>query len=735
MAEETVLQILCGSNGAMDYERLLDISYGLTEIFRDNSLDKIIENSELFTVIQHNDRKEVFAQTRVKMCKISGCNEVCNDIHLCKYQLMIGDCNRRGCSFGHQLMSQHNIGVLRANHMIRLSREELCVILLQCDNSLLPPVCASYNKGRGPYGNCPDKETCTRLHMCMSHIRGHCDDTDCSRSHDFHEPHPIGVLRRRGVSSHLMSLIPFIYRNILNLKSHSNPKNTQPDLNNREKTRCESPQTHAEENKICLSFVRGYCKSADECRRIHCKMPYKWQVKVCGAWTDLPNNEHIEREYCDPSNIHSSGNEPICFEEMILGLDKVRRLSTEPSVLWPSFIHTTSWAWYWKDEYNHWILYASIKEMHRLSSVSSHDLEKEYQEYLLKNDSSNQDAVVKFRAGSCFYELSFKDMKQRNEVSGTERPVRRRPVFVSSVNIEIARKRSTSTALIIEFIFMLFCGILSDSFFSDCSEKHANARLHFSKGVPRFWDQKVIRDSGFERVRLSPSHRDYRRVQDLFNETLSSFTIRQIERVQNRELWEDFMMKKEEMRKANNEKFGERLLFHGTKSSLVDAVCHRNVDFDVSNAAVYGHGIYFSKDAQYSHEITDGCGVRMMFVCRVLLGFYTRGKASFRCPPTKDAKGNLYDSCVNDPRHPSIFVVFDRSQVYPEFLVTYEEKNVFDAVRDVQSSPDARVVSVTTSLAQVSVKETSQENSVTAGSEHTASSSSSEETKSLSLLS
>lgn len=42
--------------------------------------------------------------------------------------------------------------------------------------------------------------------------------------------------------------------------------------------------------------------------------------------------------------------------------------------------------------------------MHRLSSVSSEQLEQKYQEYLLQNQ---EDAGVKFSAGNRFYELSF----------------------------------------------------------------------------------------------------------------------------------------------------------------------------------------------------------------------------------------------------------------------------------------------------------------------------------------
>lgn len=56
----------------------------------------------------------------------------------------------------------------------------------------------------------------------------------------------------------------------------------------------------------------------------------------------------------------SSGKEPVCFEDMTLGLDEVRRLSTEPSVLLPSFVFTTTWIWYWRDENDHWIQYTSL---------------------------------------------------------------------------------------------------------------------------------------------------------------------------------------------------------------------------------------------------------------------------------------------------------------------------------------------------------------------------------------
>lgn len=61
-----------------------------------------------------------------------------------------------------------------------------------------------------------------------------------------------------------------------------------------------------------------------------------------------------------------------------------------------------------------------------------------------------------------------------------------------------------------------------------------------------------------------------------------------------------------------------------------------------------------------------------MFLCRVFTGEYTNGHPSYIHPPLKDGEnGIFYDSYVNNP---SIFVVFEKHQVYPEYLIQYEQK-------------------------------------------------------------
>jgi hypothetical protein len=62
-----------------------------------------------------------------------------------------------------------------------------------------------------------------------------------------------------------------------------------------------------------------------------------------------------------------------------------------------------------------------------------------------------------------------------------------------------------------------------------------------------------------------------------------------------------------------------------------------------------------------------------MFQAKVLIGEYVEGKHDMTCPPRMYGKGHKrFDLCVDDRNNPSIFVVFDRSKCYPEYLIAYE---------------------------------------------------------------
>lgn len=99
-------------------------------------------------------------------------------------------------------------------------------------------------------------------------------------------------------------------------------------------------------------------------------------------------------------------------------------------------------------------------------------------------------------------------------------------------------------------------------------------------------------------------------------------------------------------------------------------------------------GSYFALNAKYSHSYTSDSKVRSMFAVRLLVGEYTKGSPEYRRPPSKDGGDiNFYDSCVDDVDAPSIYVVFDKHQIYPEYLLQYQEYGAgISSIASVQAS-------------------------------------------------
>ncbi|KAJ8245344.1 hypothetical protein GJAV_G00269770 [Gymnothorax javanicus] len=526
MMESLVIKLICSNNGAMDYGDLVDFGSGLLNV--KGVIDAVTGNDH-FSVVTLNGKKRVVAKTKVRLCKARECTD-CRNLHLCKF-FLYGDCrngrSRRGCHFCHDMTSEHNASVLRENNLQHLDRTELCTLLLQNDNTLLPPVCFSYNKGNGEYGNCPDQGSCRRLHICDRYLDGACPSGD-------------------GLSQNIQAL------------KKGDGRNANTGGPAREKT------------EICPYFVKGSCKQGDKCWKEHSKMPYKWEIRSGNGWSALLDNEEIEKDFCNPANVYSRGSPPVHFDTMT------------------------------RDEYDNWIQYASVEGQHRLASITSEDLERQYLE-----DSS---AVMEFTAGAQSYKLSLQDMIQTNERYGTKRLVRRRPVFVSAADAEKAKTSKTRPG---------------NNF----------------KAVPAYWDKSMLTDTGYKKISLQESSDEYQKILNLFQKTMRGYGVYSVERVQNRSLWEVFQWQKDLMRKNNSGKnVGDRLLFHGTDSAHVEAICQQNFDWRLcgTHGTAYGKGSYFARDANYSHCYTGSSGMRTMFVCRVLVGCYTKGDPSYLRPPSKD---------------------------------------------------------------------------------------------------
>ncbi|XP_042577474.1 protein mono-ADP-ribosyltransferase PARP12-like [Cyprinus carpio] len=645
MTEAAIVKKICAHNGSMNYDDLTSV-FGL----HDEALDSVVARSESFAVAFVNGQKRVIARSKVRLCRVQNCPG-CANLHLCKW-FLFGSCRfdrgRRGCRFSHDLLSGQNALVLTAHGLNTLDVKELCILLMQSDYSFLPAVCHSYNNGTGEYGRC--QENCKRLHICEKYLRGSCD---CIRAHDFYEPHPLKTLQDRGVPAELMVVMKDLYSNIEALRHLSkapsapnaagpNPRRG-PNAQNRRQETQRPPQNNTEKTEICLYFIKGHCTHGVSCRREHSTLPYKWEVKEGLEWKALPDNEAIEKDYCDAATTYSSGMNPVYFDTMTQGSHSVRRLSTVPSVLQPTFILTTEWIWYWEDEFGNWIQYATAEGSHGLSSISSAELEQKYQ--------ADINAVVEFTAGSQTYELSFADMIQTNKRYTTKKLVRRRPKFVSAADVRTIKTTKR----------------MPNNF----------------KALPEHWDKALTPETGYKSVLLQSTSAEYIKIKELFGRTMTGFRILKIERIQNKALWEVYQWQKDFMKKNNGGRdVTEKQLFHGTDSTHLEAICHNNFDWRIcgTHGTAYGKGSYFARDAKYSHSYTKDSGTRSMFVCRILVGSYTKGDSSYLRPPSKDGGDTVfYDSCVNDVLDPSIFVVFEKHQIYPEYLIEYSDSSGFDS--------------------------------------------------------
>lgn len=61
----------------------------------------------------------------------------------------------------------------------------------------------------------------------------------------------------------------------------------------------------------------------------------------------------------------------------------------------------------------------------------------------------------------------------------------------------------------------------------------------------------------------------------------------------------------------------------------------------------------------------------MMFFALVLVGEFAKGSSTFLRPPQKTQQAGFYDSCVDNTSNPAIFVIFEKYQIYPEYIIEY----------------------------------------------------------------
>ncbi|XP_024144742.1 protein mono-ADP-ribosyltransferase PARP11 [Oryzias melastigma] len=206
--------------------------------------------------------------------------------------------------------------------------------------------------------------------------------------------------------------------------------------------------------------------------------------------------------------------------------------------------------------------------------------------------------------------------------------------------------------------------------------------------APVFWD-RMDASTAYQLTPLSQVTAEYQTVADfVVQEGLLNKTIVGLYRIQNFDLWEIFCRKRKQLMRLHGvHKFPERRLFHGTDVKNVHNICKYNFDLHLAgqNGHAFGTGIYFARCASFADKYSPSCSdpvalfggatlsgnYKIQFLARVLVGKSQVGQPNFKKPDHGKAE-NKHNSCVDDVKHPKIFVIFDPNQIYPEYLIQYQ---------------------------------------------------------------
>lgn len=197
----------------------------------------------------------------------------------------------------------------------------------------------------------------------------------------------------------------------------------------------------------------------------------------------------------------------------------------------------------------------------------------------------------------------------------------------------------------------------------------------------------------------------------IVQQSLPGASLESIRRFGNRRLWERYSQHKATLAKPN-----AHLLFHGTREhgtmnlilgSGLEGNCD-GFDFRRAAAGAYGVGAYFAGHAAYPVHIhpkrSNGDGTFTLIVAEVALGeVHDMGHATnqkLRLPPEKRS-GLAYDSVCgledhigskrsSDDEHGKQFVVYEKNQAYPHFVIVVKLAELVVAdVSEARSVSDA----------------------------------------------
>ncbi|XP_060118774.1 protein mono-ADP-ribosyltransferase PARP9 [Heteronotia binoei] len=157
----------------------------------------------------------------------------------------------------------------------------------------------------------------------------------------------------------------------------------------------------------------------------------------------------------------------------------------------------------------------------------------------------------------------------------------------------------------------------------------------------------------------------------------SGLRVLKIEKIYNPVLESAFQRIKRKVEGKNSGRPVTHRLYHHVPAQYCSLVCKTGFQttYSTSQDQKYGAGIYFNKNPRNlvadTREKCEMDHLLCAFEAEVVTGLFTRGNRSYVVPPLINASGmKLYDSVVDDIHNPEIFVIFNREQALPLYLLT-----------------------------------------------------------------
>ncbi|TNV84413.1 hypothetical protein FGO68_gene14258 [Halteria grandinella] len=193
---------------------------------------------------------------------------------------------------------------------------------------------------------------------------------------------------------------------------------------------------------------------------------------------------------------------------------------------------------------------------------------------------------------------------------------------------------------------------------------------------PRHWDNdpSLIRQ-------LNVKTEEFKTIETEFKKTIPNAQIIKVERIQNKRLWQQFLLEQNNMldKLMSKEDLNIRYHFHGTRKTSPSYIYKSEQGFNgyYSNDGMWGRAIYFAAKASYSHDYrhTLPDGTFQMFQARVILGKCKEmiPDSSLREPPFIEGSTTVrYDSVQGITKDTDVFMVYSNAKAYPEYLITYK---------------------------------------------------------------